>query len=1201
MKRLLLSLLLVLVALLDYAANTVKTVSQVTEPVTITENWDYRIDNAVPFTETGSVDIVNTDHAVVIFNNLKPSKALAYLKYIKINGAVARNNSNCQVKMYGSGSIILPYGTSVKMLTVYSEENFTGDECNNFDTRNTGGYMNTLTEAQLNNRIRSFKLKRGYMVTFSLLPEGRGYSRCFIADKADLEMNLPALMSGRVSSYRVFQWNDASKKGIANATGSDICDKLNVSWCYSFGPGESRYPNTECVVHHIYEDWPSSSECGSKEYSTHLKTNNEPLNSADDRPQSLETILANWENLMRTGMRLCTPSSWDGSPNFIKQFLDAIDARGWRCDIVDLHCYWTEGTFDSSIPSAWSNYKRPIWISEFVWGASWNSNGAFASGVTEHQNAEAMKRIITKLNGWGYVERYAYWNSERDPSKVYKNGSLTELGEWYASQKTGIGYSKTYEYVPVTPPLSDPSNLSVRFDKDKRHNSLSWKENNGELSNTMVIQRKIDDGSWTEIAVIDLKETASTYSYVDEEGLDGYSYRICVTDMNNKKRYSDVIVSRPTTVESGDAMTVRGETRYIGGNIVYNGDFDFGTAGWVSGTGAAITYPDFKVNTMGGVDNGAYLQAYTHKGPATAGAVKTAFDVQPNTDYYVSIYAKNMGGSNYHGLSLSSDGVTEGSKVFTVPASTSWTRQTGTFNTGDNDKVLFFMRWLQSKAQMDRIMICRLYENQEDALTDAVAQMRNKAEYLKTYNTEYPDINAELTTRIAAVTGTDKEAIKALESAVADAVKALANKKKLDLLVAKALELVTFDLPGADELRIEAESAQGQNTFDGYKDALTTLQTKMDDYMTMEYTTDNIQNPTFEAATGWTKSGTFTGGDQGIRDQDGVQCWNAWWGNVSKSDTRTLAIQQTIENLPMGFYQLECKAMTQHYCITDQHAYIKVGDQTAVSPVMTLDNYDLPDVTRANRWETLTTSPLYVAEGDKLVIGFESSKANAVDDNAWCAIADNNSAGDRREGWWCATDFKLKYLLFCQREQEAGTWGVICLPYNIVPGAGVKLYEIAGLNYNATLLCLQEVETPVAGKPYIYYTENPLVRFYSGGTTVKSVVSGAGNLVGRFTEYTTPLNGYAFIDGVFVCQTDKNNRAVTPAYSAYIRRYSSLNILEDWTGPTLPIQGVPSGIEGIQADETNGQPETIYTLDGIKTKADKKGIYIINGKKRVVK
>ena len=48
--------------------------------------------------------------------------------------------------------------------------------------------MKSLTSATLLNAIRSFKLKRGYMVTFALGKSGWGYSRCFIADKEDLEV-----------------------------------------------------------------------------------------------------------------------------------------------------------------------------------------------------------------------------------------------------------------------------------------------------------------------------------------------------------------------------------------------------------------------------------------------------------------------------------------------------------------------------------------------------------------------------------------------------------------------------------------------------------------------------------------------------------------------------------------------------------------------------------------------------------------------------------------------------------------------------------------------------------------------------------------------------------------------------------------------------------------------------------------------------
>ena len=76
-----------------------------------------------------------------------------------------------------------------------------------------------------------------------------------------------------------------------------------------------------------------------------MKTNNEPGNSADDHPQTVEEVLANWENLMRTGLRLCSESSHDGSWSHLQNFIKAIDERGWRCDLLDLHCYWPAGSF----------------------------------------------------------------------------------------------------------------------------------------------------------------------------------------------------------------------------------------------------------------------------------------------------------------------------------------------------------------------------------------------------------------------------------------------------------------------------------------------------------------------------------------------------------------------------------------------------------------------------------------------------------------------------------------------------------------------------------------------------------------------------------------------------------------------------------------------------------------------------------------
>lgn len=546
MKHLtLLSLSLVASLSTAFADNTVQTVEQVSETVTLSDDVDYHISSDTPFTATGSVNITNTDHAVLILDALKPSLALDQLAFVTINGEPAKNGTNCQVKIYNRGAIIMPYASDIKPLTVYSEKGFQGEAVNDFGLEDTGGFMNTLTDAKLNNRIQSFKLKRGYMVTFATGKGGYGYSRCFIADNADLEMDLPALMANKVSSYRIFKWNDCSKAGLASDTRTESNAALNTTSCYNWAEGVNMGIDRECVANHIYEDWPSAATCGKTSYSPMMKTNNEPGNSSDDHPQSVATVLANWQNLMATGKRLCSPSSHDGSLSWLREFIDSIDARGWRCDLMDVHCYWPEGSFNN-LAGWYSNYgNRPLWISEWVWGASWNHNGVFTNGWDDSyrvsQNAVVLPRILDKLNSWGYVERYFYWNSEAWYSKIYNDGALTPAGEYYANMNTGVGYKKEYDkYVPRAPRMGKPTNLEGTFTTTKRTFKLTWKEPNGEFNNSMTVERKIDNGKWAEIANVDLQDTEANYTYQDTLVVGGrYSYRIHTVDYSGVSRYSD--------------------------------------------------------------------------------------------------------------------------------------------------------------------------------------------------------------------------------------------------------------------------------------------------------------------------------------------------------------------------------------------------------------------------------------------------------------------------------------------------------------------------------------------------------------------------------------------------------------------------------------------------------------------------------------
>lgn len=535
------------------AANTKKTVTQVSTTVSLTDDVDYHISSTTPFTATGSIDIVNTDHAVVILDAVKPSKAKNYLSYIKINGAEAKNNTNCQVKLYNLGTIILPYGTATRPLTLYDGAGFSGESYNSLTEGHTGGYMNDIPKAW-NNRVKSFKLKRGYMVTFALKKSGRGYSRCFIAADSDLEVDLTkessGLMSERISSYRIFKWYDAGKKQLANAAGDKTSlDLLNVQSTYDWGQGNtSLQPDYEWVPNHIYEDWPSTSTIGSTSQSPHTKANNEPRNQSDDTPQDLETILNNWENMMRTGLRLCSPASWDGSDywnatGFLADFLDEVDKRGWRCDIIDLHCYWPEGNFGNV--SNWSNkYKRPIWISEWCWGASWNNNGSFSGNATEASFATAIKNITTNLNNNPAVERYFYWNGENGafPCKLTRNGALTQAGQYYSTMDSGLGYTGYVNYVPHAPTPEAISDLTGTFKPGSKSCTVTWTNMNGDLSKTIILQRKVGSGKYETIASFDgiSNEETSKLKFTDTvEPGNSYTYRVIDTLYNKKTAMSN--------------------------------------------------------------------------------------------------------------------------------------------------------------------------------------------------------------------------------------------------------------------------------------------------------------------------------------------------------------------------------------------------------------------------------------------------------------------------------------------------------------------------------------------------------------------------------------------------------------------------------------------------------------------------------------
>lgn len=1196
----LLTLLLMAVSITAWGTNKKESVTQVTTSITVNADVDYVVTDATPFADDGVVNLANTTHAVLIIEKVKPSQVISTLlaKRVKIKGAVARNNVNCQVRLYGSyGSMILPYSSSDKPLTTYTEPSFKGDSCTNYDLGNDGGYMQTLTDQQLNNRIRSFRLKRGYMVTFATQKSGYGYQRCFIANDADVEFaNLPKILDSKITSYRIFKWNTAGKKGMASSTDSHLADTLNVISCYGWDVGKDMQPDVECVANHLYEDYPSSSACGKATWTSHMKTNNEPRNNSDDKPQSLETILGNWQNLMRTGMRLCSPSSWDGSDytdgsGFLNSFFQAIDARGWRCDIADLHCYWLVDVFDK-IPTMQAKYKRPIWVSEWIWGASWNKNGAFESGKTDWDNEWAVKTICGKMNNMECVERYFYWNSETK-AKLNNGNDLTPAGKWYASQQTGMGYKSKFEKIPEIPPMTGGFD-NFRVTQEGTVATITWHEFDGEYNQLMELLRKEPGKPWQHWKTITPEDAEADYAVVDSNAVEGVRYRLHITSYSGREYYSS------EDLEPGEAVEVGGKVKYAGGNVIDNGDFQMGMKGWTSGTGEPLAQPWFGVYPKGLTD-GYFLQALADQGKENVGSILTAFDIVPNQDYLFRLGSCNAG--EYIKVDVRTKGATGDSNKATLKSSSYWATQSATFNSGDNNEALLAFRWLGGKGQLSDIELCRLFETYDEAIADGIAMARKRAETVKAYNTVLPLLNTELDQKLSAINTTNSQALADITIATDNVLKALIDFEKTDSLLTAAKAVVGMDFEGREALQEAISQASDKSlltTTASITAAKEQLQKALANFLTLYEAAQQPQSPDFNDTEGWqTKVGTETKGDQRTTTKEDKTCWNAWWSGHSASEgtAASMAITQKIGGLAEGLYSLECKATTEHYCLSDQHGFIATATDTAVTPMLAYDYLDIPNT--KSSWQTLTTTPIYVNGTDTVTIGFIGTKQGATD-YAWRTygvVYDNaaNNKGDLREGWWCATDFRLLYhpLFKVERETE---WSTICLPYAYRLPKGMKLYSVAGLLNDSLHICLEEVEQTEPGHPYICKTEEKQVTFYTYGEEVKMPVSrGTNNLRGYFNAIVDAPQGSYFLkaDGEWHRLTDK--RENPGIYAAVITKVEGMPMLESWTGETMRINGAKEELEANAINlpsAANAKDAKYYRMDGRSTSEPNSGLYI---------
>lgn len=473
-----------------------------------------------------SVIKLNSEDSWVFFDNIRPDTVInSLLQYIKVNDQPAVLNTNIRIAIYKHGTAVIPHPSTYQPLEVFTGKDFTGSS----QKYSLYTFYNNL--GLFDNKIKSFKLKRGYMATLATKADGTGYSRVFIADKEDLLVSsMPEKLEGIVSFIRVFNWEWVTKKGWCQ-TGSaatPAANKVKSTWFYSWSADQSSSSTLEYVPIRQNGGWPGWSEINGKQRVTHLLGFNEP----DHTEQSNLTVsqaLAQWPDMIKTGLRIgspaCTGTGW------LYQFMDSCKAHDYRVDFVAWHAYW-----GGKSPQNWYNdlkaihdrTGRPIWITEWNNGANWTTESwpddpSLLTPANAQKQLNDLTKILQVLDTASFIERYSIYNWVENARAIILADTLTPAGKYYANDTSDVSFKRVNEVIP-TLSYSTPS-LGIQFSGVSTV-TLNSSDPNGEFNRGYRLDEKIDNNSFAKIQDT-LGLTAVRYSeYVDLSTVTRVRYRL---------------------------------------------------------------------------------------------------------------------------------------------------------------------------------------------------------------------------------------------------------------------------------------------------------------------------------------------------------------------------------------------------------------------------------------------------------------------------------------------------------------------------------------------------------------------------------------------------------------------------------------------------------------------------------------------------
>jgi hypothetical protein len=434
--------------------------------------------NAVKVNFTSGIGWIRT------LNTTARTISISNLGQIKVNGVNSVYKTNLRLdNYYRLGCVIRSNEASTAPLTVYDGINL--QETSASITVNTIHSGESIANG-MNNKIESFVLKKGFMVTIADESDGTGSSKNFIASESDLIINsLPKVLLNSISFIRILPWNWVTKKGVNDV--SDI--NMNSSWRYQWNHTESSSLFWEFAP----MSWGHGTTTDSgiagfiaKYGSPYIMSFNEPDDCDAQSGQygfpgspklcNVDEAVKLHKNFMKTGMRIVSPGGREEAPfGWLKEFHQKATAQNIRIDVIAVHWYdWGSNPTVNTSPTAQQVFDRfkayltrvhdyyglPIWITEF------NANPARSQAI----NAGFLALALPYLESLDYIERYCWFPFD---SGTHFSG-WNEVTDKEADETISLVGTIYKNINNTTPRESSPSVPEATFSEDNNLNLLTY-------------------------------------------------------------------------------------------------------------------------------------------------------------------------------------------------------------------------------------------------------------------------------------------------------------------------------------------------------------------------------------------------------------------------------------------------------------------------------------------------------------------------------------------------------------------------------------------------------------------------------------------------------------------------------------------------------------------------------------------------------